>query len=99
MASVNIRLSALTLFFMLLGVILIGFLMNYTWESFTTKEGFTSDFVNSTVVSSELNGKYSVNNVKTAKLMENLFFRVKIKKYQYYQMDINSLLLVAPQKE
>ena len=70
-----VRLSALSLFFILLGVILIGFLMNCTWESFTAaKEGFTSDFANSTIVSSELNGKYSVNNVKTAKLTENLFF-------------------------
>jgi hypothetical protein len=66
-----VRLSALSLFFILLGVILIGFLMNCTWES---KEGFTSDFANSTIVSSELNGKYSTNNVKTAKLTENLFF-------------------------
>lgn len=70
-----VRLSALSLFFILLGVILIGFLINCTWESFTAaKEGFTSDFANSTIVSSELNGKYSTNNVKTAKLTENLFF-------------------------
>lgn len=76
MASMNIRLSALTLFLILLGVILIGFLMHYTWESFASmkKEGFTSDFTKSTLLSTELNGKYSTNNVKTAKLMENLFY-------------------------
>ena len=71
-----IRLSALTLFFILLGVILIGFLMHHTWETFQSMkvEGFTNDFTYSSLVSTELNGKYSTNNVKTAKLTENLFF-------------------------
>ena len=71
-----IRLSALTLFLILLGVILIGFLMHHTWETFQSMkvEGFTNDFTYSSLVSTELNGKYSTNNVKTAKLTENLFF-------------------------
>ena len=72
----TIKLSALSIFLILLAVILIGFLLHHTWESFTSckKEGFTADFTESTVVSQALYGQYSKNNLKIAKLADNLYF-------------------------
>ena len=72
----TIKLSALSIFLILLAVILIGFLLHHTWESFTSckKEGFTADYTESTVVSQALYGQYSKNNLKIAKLADNLYF-------------------------
>jgi hypothetical protein len=72
----TIKLSALSIFLILLAVILIGFLLHHTWESFTScrKEGFTADYTESTVVSQALYGEYSKNNLKIAKLADNLYF-------------------------
>jgi hypothetical protein len=72
----TIKLSALSIFLILLAVILIGFLLHHTWESFTSckSEGFTADYMESTVVSQALYGEYSKNNLKIAKLADNLYF-------------------------
>ena len=72
----QLRFSALTLFLILLGVILIGFLLHRTWESFMdNSEGFSANYGTVTEIASvELNGKYSTDNSTTAKLVSNLFF-------------------------
>ena len=69
------RLSPLTIFLILLGVILVGFLIHHTWEAFTHKEeAFTVDYTASGNFSSDLYGKYSTDNSKTAKLTTNLYY-------------------------
>ena len=70
------RLSALTIFIILLAVLLIGFLMHNTWEYFTCgishKEGFHTDYTTSSLAQS-LDG-YSGNNKKVVKLATDLYF-------------------------
>ena len=71
----QIRLSPLALFLILLAVILIGFLMHHTWESFTNnRDGFHTNYADTTIVSQALYGQYSRDNAKIAKLTENLYF-------------------------
>ena len=73
------RLSPFIIFLLLLAVILIGFLMNHVWETFTcrmdgfqVKEGFITDFTNSTI-SKTLSG-YSSSSRKVVDLDNKLFF-------------------------
>lgn len=72
----HFRFSALTIFLILLGVILIGFLMHRTWESFVNnREGFSADFkTDAGIKSVDLYGKYSTDNSMTAKLADKLYF-------------------------
>ena len=72
----HFRFSALTIFLILLGVILVGFLMHRTWESFVNnREGFSADYkTDASIKSVELYGKYSTDNSITAKLADRLFF-------------------------
>ena len=78
------RLSALTIFIILLAVLLIGYLMHHKWENFQSKlkEGFHTDYTTSTLAQT-LEG-YSVNNKKVVKLYDELYFdpisKVLIKK-------------------
>lgn len=70
-----IRLSAFTIFLILLAVILIGFVLHHTWESFKgNREGFHTDYSDTTIASTELWGQYSQDNTKIAKLTTNLYF-------------------------
>lgn len=68
------RLSGLTIFLILLAVLLIGYLLNHTWEYFSNRvsEGFDSDFTKSTY-STTLDG-YSKNSKKVIKLVDNLIY-------------------------
>ena len=68
------RLSGLTIFLILLAVLLIGYLLNHTWEYFSNRvsEGFDSDFTKSTY-STTLDG-YSKNSKKVVKLVDNLIY-------------------------
>ena len=68
------RLSGLTIFLILLAVLLIGYLLNHTWEYFSNRvsEGFDSDFTKSTY-STTLDG-YSKNSKKVIKLVDNVIY-------------------------
>ena len=68
------RLSAFSIFLILLAVLLLGYLLNHTYESFmnNTKEGFHVDFSTSGLATT-LPG-YSVNNKKVVKLSDNVYF-------------------------
>jgi len=68
------RLSGLTIFLILLAVLLIGYLLNHTWEYFSNRvsEGFDSDFTKSTY-STTLDG-YSKNSKKVIKIVDNLIY-------------------------
>jgi len=68
------RLSALTIFIILLAVLLIGYLMHHKWENFQSKmkEGFHTDYTTSTLAQT-LDG-YSVNNKKVVKLYDDIYF-------------------------
>ena len=68
------RLSGLTIFLILLAVLLIGYLLNHTWEYFSNRvsEGFDSDFTKSTY-STRLDG-YSKNSKKVIKLVDNVIY-------------------------
>ena len=78
------RLSALTIFIILLAVLLIGYLMHHKWENFKSSwvEGFHTDYTTSTLAQT-LDG-YSVNNKKVVRLYDELYFdpvsKVLIKK-------------------
>ena len=78
------RLSALTIFIILLAVLLIGYLMHHKWENFQSKsrEGFHTDYTTSALAQT-LDG-YSVNNKKVVQLYDELYFdpvsKVLIKK-------------------
>ena len=82
-----IRLSTFIIFSILLAVILIGFLMHHTWESFAiNREGFYTDFTETGAYSTELFDQYSQNKSPVAKLTDNLYFdpvaKVIIEKFQ-----------------
>ena len=68
------RLSALTIFIILLAVLLIGYLMHHKWENFKSSwvEGFNTDYTTSTLAQT-LDG-YSVNNKKVVKLYDDIYF-------------------------
>ena len=68
------RLTALTIFIILLAVLLIGYLMHHKWENFQSKsrEGFHTDYTTSTLAQT-LDG-YSVNNKKVVKLYDDIYF-------------------------
>ena len=68
------RLSALTIFIILLAVLLIGYLMHHKWENFqsTSREGFHTDYTTSALAQT-LDG-YSVNNKKVVKLYDDIYF-------------------------
>ena len=62
------RLSALSIFLLLLGVLLIGYLLNYTWESFRC--GAKEHFATLEGSGAPLTG-YSLNEKKVIKLIED----------------------------
>ena len=67
------RLSGLTIFLILLAVLLIGYLLNHTWEYFSNRsEGFISNYTNSNL--SETVPGYSTNSKKVVQLDDSVYF-------------------------
>lgn len=67
------RLSGLTIFLILLAVLLIGYLLNHTWEYFSNRsEGFVTDYKNSSL--SETVPGYSTNSKKVVQLDDRVYF-------------------------
>jgi len=67
------RLSGLTIFLILLAVLLIGYLLNHTWEYFSNRsEGFISNYTNSNL--SETVPGYSTNSKEVVQLDDSVYF-------------------------
>jgi hypothetical protein len=67
------RLSGLTIFLILLAVLLIGYLLNHTWEYFSNRsEGFISNYANSKLT--ETVPGYSTNSKKVVQLDDSVYF-------------------------
>ena len=67
------RLSGLTIFLILLAVLLIGYLLNHTWEYFSNRsEGFVTDYKNSSL--SETVPGYSTDIKEVVQLDDSVYF-------------------------
>ena len=67
------RLSGLTIFLILLAVLLIGYLLNHTWEYFSNRsEGFVTDYKNSNL--SETVPGYSTDIKEVVQLDDSVYF-------------------------